>query len=121
MKELYRICEHNAKITVKVPHPRHDNFMHDCTHVRPITPYTLVMFNKKRNLNDLANDGKESKLGLLLDVDFEVVKWVYNLEQKWELMLNSKLITSEQLEDVLNIQNNVCYEIVIEMIVRKDK
>jgi len=120
MKELYRVCKKEALITIKVPHPRHDNFMHDCTHVRTITPFTLAMFNKQRNLNDLANNGKESKLGLLLDVDFEVVKWIYNLESKWELMLKNKLISSEQLEDVLKTQNNVCYEILIDLIVRKD-
>ncbi|MBF0395018.1 MAG: hypothetical protein HQL38_20270, partial [Alphaproteobacteria bacterium] len=34
MRELYRICRDGASITVTVPHPRHDNFIGDPTHVK---------------------------------------------------------------------------------------
>jgi predicted SAM-dependent methyltransferase len=38
IKELYRICKHNARIEINVPHPRRDDFINDPTHVRIITP-----------------------------------------------------------------------------------
>ena len=47
IKELYRVCKNNAEILVIVPHPRHDTFMTDPTHVRPITVDGLIMFSKK--------------------------------------------------------------------------
>ena len=43
MKELYRICRDGAEIEINVPHPRHDNFIGDPTHVRIITPDTLLI------------------------------------------------------------------------------
>jgi predicted SAM-dependent methyltransferase len=38
IKELYRVCRDQAKIVLRVPHPRHDNFLNDPTHLRAITP-----------------------------------------------------------------------------------
>jgi predicted SAM-dependent methyltransferase len=69
MKQLHRICKNNAIIKITVPHFRHDNFWHDPTHVRVITPTTMKMLSKKRN-NTLQT--AETKLGLFWDVDFEV-------------------------------------------------
>ena len=37
LKELYRICKNQALINIAVPHPRHEAFISDPTHVRPIT------------------------------------------------------------------------------------
>ena len=37
IKELYRICKNNSIVDIRVPHPRHDDFISDPTHVRPIT------------------------------------------------------------------------------------
>ena len=48
MKELYRVCNADAKIQINVPHPRHDNFINDPTHVRIITPETFALFSKKK-------------------------------------------------------------------------
>ena len=47
LKELYRICKPRAKIFIFVPHPRHDDFLGDPTHVRVITPQLLSLFSKK--------------------------------------------------------------------------
>jgi predicted SAM-dependent methyltransferase len=38
MRELYRICRDGATVQINVPHPRHDDFIADPTHVRAITP-----------------------------------------------------------------------------------
>lgn len=50
-QELYRICVNKALITIVVPHPRHNSFLCDPTHVRPIMPETLELFSKKRILS----------------------------------------------------------------------
>src|SRR4051812_30210725 len=34
IRELYRICAPGASVRIHVPHPRHDDFIDDPTHVR---------------------------------------------------------------------------------------
>ena len=46
VKEFYRICRNNSIIKIIVPHPRHDDFIADPTHVRPITILGLQLFDK---------------------------------------------------------------------------
>jgi len=72
-KEIYRICKPNAEIKIEVTHWRNDNFYHDPTHVRPITPVGIAMMDQTRNQRDIVNNGSETKLGLQLKVDFDLV------------------------------------------------
>ena len=46
IKELYRICKNKSVINIRVPHPRHDDFISDPTHVRPITIMGLQLYDK---------------------------------------------------------------------------
>jgi hypothetical protein len=46
MKELYRVCAPGAKVEIVVPHPRHDNFIGDPTHVRPVTLGMMTLFDR---------------------------------------------------------------------------
>ena len=46
IKELWRIAKPSATVTVIVPHPRHDHFVNDPTHVRAITPADWNCFPK---------------------------------------------------------------------------
>jgi len=41
IRKLYRICKNQAIMDITVPHPRHDDFLADPTHVRPITVLEL--------------------------------------------------------------------------------
>lgn len=111
IKELYRICKPNADILVVVPHPRHDNFISDPTHVRPITPEGLVLFSKKANQKWIGY--ANSPLAFNIDVDFEVVSTVFNLEEPWLSMFKDKKISQEELEENLKKYNNVAREIKI--------
>lgn len=120
IKELYRVCKSGAKITIKVPHFRHENFSHDPTHVRAIAPEGLDLFNRQHNLEDLSNNGKASKLALMHGVDFQVSHITYNLEPRWQMQLNNNLITSDEMMHIMKSQNNVCYEVEIEMTVIKE-
>ena len=47
LREMYRVCRPDARITIVVPHPRHDDFLHDATHVRAVTLEGLSMFSRK--------------------------------------------------------------------------
>lgn len=73
MKELYRICKHDATIYINVPHPRHDFFLGDPTHVRPITPMVLALFDKALNDQWKAKGISNTPLAHYLGVNFKVV------------------------------------------------
>jgi len=79
-KELYRVCQHGAEIRIEVPHWRHDTFFHDPTHTRPITPVGIAMFDQERNFQDLMSKGRETKLGLICQIDIELkgVNYIYD-------------------------------------------
>lgn len=71
-KELYRVCAHDAEFKIEVPHWLHETFYHDPTHVRRVTPVGVAMFDQQRNQDDLTNGGRETKLGFMCKVDFEM-------------------------------------------------
>ncbi|MCC2630425.1 MAG: methyltransferase protein, partial [Candidatus Paceibacter sp.] len=71
-KEIWRISKPGTQIFITVPHWRHDNFVHDPTHVRPITPIGIAMFDHQRNLEDLKNGGQETKLGFMTGIDIGI-------------------------------------------------
>jgi len=119
IKELYRVCKKDALIHVQVPHWNHDNFHHDPTHVRKITPIGLAMFSKSRNILDLKNKGAESKLGLMLDVDFEVVKVNFYLTGHWLKIATDNKWTDADFEYHARTFNNVCETIDITLKVVK--
>lgn len=47
LQELYRVCKSGAKVLCILPHPSHDIFLNDPTHVRAVMPGTLAMFSKR--------------------------------------------------------------------------
>lgn len=110
MRELYRICAPGAVVQINVPHPRHDNYLADPTHVRPITPMTLALFSRRNNLAWQESGGANSPLALYLGVDFEIVRIEHILEKKYLDQLRAGEISQEQLVDIVNERNNVVAE-----------
>jgi hypothetical protein len=84
MKELYRICKDGAIIDIVVPHHRHDIFLADPTHRRPILIEGLRLFSKKYNYDHIEKHGSSSGLGIAFDVDFEIVQTGYTLDPFYE-------------------------------------
>jgi SAM-dependent methyltransferase len=119
LKELYRVCIGGAIIDVCVPHPRHDIFLIDPTHKRPIYPDTIAMFSKKRNLADIEAGGCETTLGLIHDVDFEVVHVDYVLNPFYQRLFQT--ITNEQCDYIVQSNNNVIQEIIMKVSVNKNE
>jgi hypothetical protein len=46
MRELWRVSKPGAVTEITLPHPSHDIFLNDPTHVRPIMPGTMAMFDR---------------------------------------------------------------------------
>jgi hypothetical protein len=119
IKELYRVCKPGATVQINVPHPRHDNFLGDPTHVRAVTPEMLALFSKRANLYWQETGAANSPLALYLGVDFEVTRIERTLEEKYLTMLQNAQITPEDLEEMIKELNNVVSELRITLEVIK--
>jgi SAM-dependent methyltransferase len=118
-QEIYRVCRPGARVVVVVPHPRHDSFLVDPTHVRPILPESLAMFSKTRN-QDWKNRGvSNTPLGFYLDVDFEVTAVQQRLDPFWQQQVDAGQITEAEVLATARLYCNVVQEITILLEVRK--
>jgi predicted SAM-dependent methyltransferase len=119
IKELYRVCAPDAIVRIAVPHPRHDDFLTDPTHVRPILPDQFYLFSKKANAEWRAGGYANTPLAVYLDVDFQVedVEWV--VDDIWMARLQQGEITKDDLTIAARHQNNVLKEARIKLRVNK--
>jgi hypothetical protein len=111
IKELYRVCRDNAAIHIVVPHPRHDDFLNDPTHVRPITRGSFDLFSQAANHEWLANGGANTPLGLYIGVDLLVESTKYVLADPWNTLYEQKKISPEQVQQAITLYNNVIKQI----------
>ena len=70
-KELYRVMHHGAVISIVVPHPRCDDFINDPTHIRPVTPETIGLFDQDHNQQWIEAGAANSVHGLDQGVFFK--------------------------------------------------
>lgn len=119
LQELYRVCKHGAIIDIIVPHPRHDSFLADPTHCRPITVMTFQLFSKK--FNELCRQQKlaSSRLGDFYNVDFEILNFKYIPDSRVKDTMSN--LTVEQLQEYADQHNNICSEIHIQLTVVKSE
>jgi hypothetical protein len=110
MQELWRVCRDGAHIAIAVPHPRHDDFLSDPTHVRPITLTGLAMLSRKVNEQWLREGSASSMLALYLGVDFDIVSDDFTLEEPWAGDFNSGRLDKLALLDAMQRYNNVIKE-----------
>jgi hypothetical protein len=120
MKELYRVCRHGAEVRIAVPHPRHDDFLGDPTHVRAITPMTLALFSRRQNLAWVEKGGSNTTLALFHGVDFETRKVALVLEEPYLSEFKAGRIPQAQIDELARQRNNVVRELrfVLEVIKR---
>ncbi len=119
IKELYRICCNQALINIKVPHPRHDNFFGDPTHVRAILPQTLALYDQERNREWIREKSANSPLGIVHGVDFRIMNVNFILDNNYRKAVEAKQISEEQIRQLASSSNNVVAEIDIQWEVRK--
>ena len=107
MKELYRISKNDALITIVVPHPRHDSYLADPTHVRPVLPEMLNLFSKDLNLKWKEMGAANTTFALYLDVDFKLEKLELTLDPKIQTQMQDGHLSQEDLEVLVKTHNNI--------------
>jgi hypothetical protein len=120
IKEMYRICKPDANLIINVPHPRHDNFINDPTHVRPITPEHMDLFSKKANQQWIEMGAANSPLAMYLDVDFEVTAFNLTPEEPWATQLFTEQISEDEFRMAARQYNNVVRSIEMQVRVVKE-
>ncbi len=113
ISELYRICAPGARVFIVVPHPRHDSFLIDPTHVRPVTAEGLAMFSQARNRRLQAAGFANTPLGLMIGVDFDVEKAESILDPRWQQRLSAKEVTLAEVQAAILERYNVVESIHI--------
>lgn len=113
IKELWRVCRADARIKIVVPHPRHDSFLSDPTHVRAITPQGLEMFSQKKNREWMAANNANTPLGIYLGVDLEIVSVDFAPDEPWREELAKRRISMQQFAEAIRRFNNVVRETTV--------
>ncbi|MBV8146995.1 MAG: hypothetical protein JO184_18545 [Gammaproteobacteria bacterium] len=111
MQELYRVCRPGATIAIQVPHPRHDDFINDPTHVRAITVGTMSLFSKKANEEWRTLGAANTPLGVHWNVDFEIQRVEMGLAEPYHSRMASGELTQEQVFELVQQRNNVVKEL----------
>jgi hypothetical protein len=119
IKEIYRVGRDGAVVRINVPHPRHDNFLHDPTHVRAVTPEMLAMFDRRMNEEWVRAKAANTPLGLYLGVDLPVANATMVLDEPYRSQLQSGALKPDQISGLARERNNVIAECRIELRVRK--
>ena len=115
IKEIYRVCRNGAVISIVVPHPRHDHFLGDPTHVRVVIPDGLALFSQKQNREWIAKGAANTPLGIYLGVDFDITDAKLILDDIWQRKFERKQVTMDALNEAAAAYNNVIKEIQIKM------
>jgi ubiquinone/menaquinone biosynthesis C-methylase UbiE len=118
LQEIYRVCKHGAIVDIRVPHPRHDSFLADPTHRRPITVVGLQLFSKKFNKHCREHGYASSRLGEYFGVDFEILDYRYIPDDTARTKMQA--FAQQQIEDYANEHNNIVSEIHIKLLVIKE-
>lgn len=119
LQEIYRVCKHGAIVDIKVPHPRHESFIADPTHRRPITVMGLQLFSKKFNKLSREQGYTSSRLGDYFNVDFEILNFKYIPDET--AARRYAHLSVDEIQEYADQYNNIIYEIHIQLIVIKDE
>lgn len=124
LKELYRVCKPNTLVEVAVPHHRHDCFINDPTHRRPITIEGMRLFSKAHNKYCIEVEDGSSRLGLYYDVDFDVIDYKFNIDPLYQPLLRDMKPGSEEearFQQMLREVNNAIVDVHFTWAVIKDE
>ena len=119
IKEIYRVCEDKAVIHIRVPHPRHDDFISDPTHVRPITEQMLRLFDLEHNKEWARIGAADSQLAVALGVDFAIEHAAYVFDPPYLEQYKQGILSQEQFDQIVKERYNIIREVRIRWRVRK--
>lgn len=119
MTELYRILQPDGVAVIHVPHPRHDNFLGDPTHVRPVTSQVLRLFDRRLN-ESWGEDGyANTPLALYTGVDFFLAESRVILDPKVEAEMKAGRLTMEEAQIRVRERFNIASECRFKLVARK--
>lgn len=115
MKELYRICKPGAKVIIRVPDPRHDDFLSDPTHQRAIIPGMFQTFDLMLNEIWVSHGLPGTPLGKYLGIDFATASITSHLDSEWESRRAAATLDASSLAFAQRSYNNVSqwWEIIL--------
>ncbi|HXA40310.1 MAG TPA: hypothetical protein VNW53_15035 [Phenylobacterium sp.] len=120
MAEIYRIADAGCIVQINVPHPRHDNFISDPTHVRAITPQMLCLFDKRLCDEGIRRNAANTPFAHYLGVDFELTHTHTVVEEPFLSQYRSGVLSEDALRLMLRTQLNIAREFKMTLRVRKD-
>jgi hypothetical protein len=110
MQEMWRVCRPGAQVRVHVPDPRHESFIADPTHVRPVTLDTLALFSQAFNRKTMTDGAANTPLGLMHGIDFDISSHDVLFDEPWRGKLERGEITPEQANEAARMYLNVIQE-----------
>ncbi|HTI66538.1 MAG TPA: hypothetical protein VL460_03205 [Caulobacteraceae bacterium] len=119
MQELYRVCAAGAVVDIRVPHPRHDNFIGDPTHVRIISPQVLSLFDRALNDEWKRTGAPNTPLAHYTGVDFVIAEAQTVIAEPYRSRYHAGELTQGQVAEALRTSNNVAEAFHIKLTVRK--
>jgi len=118
IQDLYRVCANEAIIDVVVPHPRHDVFLGDLSHVRAITIENMRTLSKKYCDNEEFINTSWSGFANTLNVDFEIFDYTYKFDEQFKFLFKD-IQDTNQIDWMARTMNNAIIEIHFKMMVMK--
>ena len=109
-RELYRVCRHGAVLDITVPHPRHDLFLADPTHVRAITIGGLSMFSRRQCEIWIRDGNANTPIALMVGVDFEIAGYTFMLEPEWKRRYELGELNDQEMARAIRELSNVVVE-----------
>jgi hypothetical protein len=100
-------------VDVRVPHPRHDTFLADPTHVRPILPTTLEMFSRAFIADSEQRNVSTTPLAYYHGTDMKLRSANYLLAEHWRQAVLKGELSEREAQAAIDQFNNVCTEIVM--------
>jgi len=119
MAELYRVCRAGAAVRIHVPHPHHDDFITDPTHVRAILPDTLAMFDREVNERWRDDKAANTQLAIYTGTDFKMLSATVTADDRFKDENGNVTVSIEELLEKARIELNVIKEYQITLEVRK--
>jgi methyltransferase family protein len=119
VKELYRVCKPGAIVKIHVPHPRHDSFIADPTHVRPITADVMRLFDREQCEAWRRENRSNTPLALYHGVDFRITSHEQVPDEPFATLVKQGKMSQNELAIAARSQNNVIAEIRLTLEVRK--
>lgn len=115
LQEIYRVCAAGAIIDIQVPHYSHEIYQNDPTHKRPITVEGMRLFSKKFNQLEIERNGSSSTLGLMFDVDFEIIDYKYIYDPFYDNIIPSMtpLMVERLMREALNVAMETHMKIMV--------